>query len=113
MHSTLGELTDATNQALAFPIYGLAWPLGSVIGCAFSSKGCTRMETYSSHYSPLIGGTFSEPAARFPSIFTSSFWQLHPYFLPSILASCFSIGGVALGYFYLQEVRVIEFCPSG
>jgi hypothetical protein len=32
IHSVLGELTDPTNQALAFPIYGLAWPLGSIIG---------------------------------------------------------------------------------
>ncbi|KZV60938.1 MFS general substrate transporter [Peniophora sp. CONT] len=84
MHSTLGELTDATNQALAFPIYGLAWPLGTVLG-------------------PLIGGTFSNPASQFPSIFTGPFWHAHPYFLPSVLAACFSIGGVTLGYFFLQE----------
>ena len=35
MHSALGELTDHTNQAIAFPIYGLAWPLGSTIGFVF------------------------------------------------------------------------------
>ena len=32
MHSVMGEITDATNQAIALPIYGLAWPMGSVIG---------------------------------------------------------------------------------
>lgn len=32
MHSVLGELTDSTNQAVAFPIYGLCWPLGVIIG---------------------------------------------------------------------------------
>ncbi|KZV75763.1 MFS general substrate transporter [Peniophora sp. CONT] len=84
MHSTLGELTDATNQAIAFPIYGLAWPLGSIIG-------------------PLIGGTFSDPAARFPTIFTGSFWQTYPYFLPGMLSACFSFMGITLGYFFLQE----------
>ncbi|VDC05990.1 unnamed protein product [Peniophora sp. CBMAI 1063] len=84
MHSTLGELTDATNQAIAFPIYGLAWPLGSIIG-------------------PLIGGTFSNPAIHFPAVFANSFWQTYPYFLPSVLSACFSFGGIALGYFFLQE----------
>lgn len=34
IHSVLGEITDSTNQMVAFPIYGLTWPLGSIIGCA-------------------------------------------------------------------------------
>jgi len=29
----LGEITDASNQAIAFPAYGLCWPVGSIIGC--------------------------------------------------------------------------------
>ncbi len=32
LHSVLGELTDQSNQALAFPIYGLFWPLGNIVG---------------------------------------------------------------------------------
>lgn len=32
MHAVLGEMTDASNQALAYPMYGLCWPLGVVIG---------------------------------------------------------------------------------
>ena len=32
IHSVLGEITDATNQAIAFPIYGLCWPLGAIVG---------------------------------------------------------------------------------
>ena len=34
MHSVLGEITDASNQAIAYPIYGLCWPLGVIIGYA-------------------------------------------------------------------------------
>lgn len=34
IHSVLGEITDSTNQMVAFPIYGLAWPIGSIIGYA-------------------------------------------------------------------------------
>lgn len=32
MHSVMGELTDATNQAVALPLYGLVWPIGCIIG---------------------------------------------------------------------------------
>jgi MFS family permease len=32
IYSVLGEMTDSTNQAIAFPIFGLAWPVGSIIG---------------------------------------------------------------------------------
>ena len=32
MHAVVGELTDASNQAVAIPLYGLVWPLGSIIG---------------------------------------------------------------------------------
>lgn len=37
MHSVVGELTDASNQAIALPFYGISWPLGSVIGQAIRS----------------------------------------------------------------------------
>ena len=32
MHSALGELTNPSNQALAYPIYGLCCPLGVILG---------------------------------------------------------------------------------
>lgn len=32
MHSVIGELSDPTNQAIVLPIYGLTWPIGSIIG---------------------------------------------------------------------------------
>jgi hypothetical protein len=32
--SAIGEVTDSTNQTVAFPIFGLCWPLGSIIGYA-------------------------------------------------------------------------------
>ena len=37
IHSVLGEITDSTNQATAFPLYGLCWPLGAIIGYAVLS----------------------------------------------------------------------------
>ena len=32
IHAVVGELTDASNQAVALPLFGLVWPLGSIIG---------------------------------------------------------------------------------
>ncbi|PCH38263.1 MFS general substrate transporter [Wolfiporia cocos MD-104 SS10] len=84
IHSVLGELTDSTNQAVAFPIYGLFWPLGAIIG-------------------PLLGGTFSNPAERFPNVFDYAFLKAYPYFLPCFVAGCVSLCGAALVYFCLEE----------
>lgn len=32
IHSVLGEITDASNQAAVVPIYGIIWPLGGIVG---------------------------------------------------------------------------------
>ncbi|KAH7909720.1 major facilitator superfamily domain-containing protein [Hygrophoropsis aurantiaca] len=84
IHSVLGEITDATNQAVAFPIYGLIWPLGSIIG-------------------PLIGGSFSHPASKYPKLFGYEFLRNYPYFLPCFIAAAIAIVGVLLGYIFLEE----------
>lgn len=84
IHSVLGELTDSTNQAIAFPIYGLTWPLGAIAG-------------------PLIGGAFSHPAVRFPNLFDYPFLREYPYFLPGFIAAVISFTGVLFGYFFLEE----------
>lgn len=84
IHSVLGEITDSTNQAIAFPIYGLCWPLGAIIG-------------------PLLGGTFSDPATKFPQWFDYDFLRAYPYFLPCFAAGMIAIAGVIGGYFCLEE----------
>jgi len=84
IHSVLGEITDSTNQATAFPIYGLFWPLGAIIG-------------------PLLGGTFSNPAERFPDYFNYDFLRAYPYFLPCFVAGCLSCACATLIYFFLEE----------
>ncbi|KAF9239644.1 major facilitator superfamily domain-containing protein [Melanogaster broomeanus] len=84
IHSVLGDITDSTNQATAFPIYGITWPLGSIIG-------------------PLIGGSFSHPASKYPQVFDYEFWRDYPYFLPCLISATISIIGVLLGYAFLEE----------
>ncbi|KAJ4488465.1 major facilitator superfamily domain-containing protein [Lentinula aciculospora] len=83
VHTVLGEITDSTNQAAAFPLYGLVWPIGSIIG-------------------PLIGGSFSNPASQF-SIFEQTIFDQHPYFLPCFVAGLLSIAGFIMAYFCLEE----------
>ncbi|KAI0736958.1 MFS general substrate transporter [Fomitopsis betulina] len=93
IHSVLGELTDETNQAVAFPIYGLFWPLGAIIG-------------------PLLGGTFSNPAERFPNMFNYQFLEEYPYFLPCFVAGFLSILAALLVYLFLDETLPAK-CKRG
>ncbi|KAJ3731622.1 major facilitator superfamily domain-containing protein [Lentinula guzmanii] len=84
VQSVVGEITDASNQAAAFPIYGLVWPIGGITG-------------------PFIGGVLSNPADKYGSIFQNSVFSRHPYFLPCLVAGIIALLGVLLGYFCLQE----------
>ncbi|KAI0831192.1 MFS general substrate transporter [Trametes gibbosa] len=86
IHSVLGEITDASNQAVAFSLYGLCWPLGSIIG-------------------PLMGGLLSNPATKFPQWFDTPFLHKYPYFLPCFAAAVIAFAGCIYGYFYLGETH--------
>ncbi|THV07908.1 MFS general substrate transporter [Dendrothele bispora CBS 962.96] len=82
-HAILGEITDHTNQAAAFPIYGLVWPFGGIIG-------------------PLIGGSLSEPAKKY-EFFKDTIFDTYPYFLPCLIAGFVSLLGFFLAYICLEE----------
>ncbi|KAI0341863.1 MFS general substrate transporter [Trametopsis cervina] len=84
VHSVIAEITDHTNQAVAFPIYGLCWPLGAIIG-------------------PLLGGAFSNPAEKYPSLFDNHLFRTYPYLLPSLVAATIALAGVVFGIFCLEE----------
>ncbi|RHZ81069.1 hypothetical protein Glove_124g17 [Diversispora epigaea] len=85
--SMLGEITDKTNQAKAFSIFGFCWGFGTIIG-------------------PMIGGFLSNPAEQFPSIFGDwTFFKIYPYFLPCAFAGLFSLTGFTVGYFNLIETH--------
>lgn len=35
VHTVLADITDSSNQAVLFPLYGLIWPLGATIGFVY------------------------------------------------------------------------------
>ncbi|KAL7411367.1 major facilitator superfamily domain-containing protein [Mrakia frigida] len=83
--ASLGEITDETNQGVAFPVYGLTWVIGTVIGST-------------------IGGYLSHPAERIPSLFGESiFLKEYPFFLPCGLSGCISICGWIFAFVFLEE----------
>ncbi|KAH9901278.1 MFS general substrate transporter [Cubamyces lactineus] len=86
IHSVLGEITDSTNQSIAFPLYGLCWPLGAIIG-------------------PLMGGLLSNPATKFPQWFDTELFRRYPYLLPCLAAAAIAFAGCTYGYFYLGETH--------
>ncbi|KAI6126249.1 major facilitator superfamily domain-containing protein [Pisolithus croceorrhizus] len=84
IHSMLGEITDSSNQAKAIPFYTLMWPIGSVVG-------------------PLIGGTFSHAASKYPYLLGYAIFKKYPYFFPCLVSAIIAFFGVLLGFVFLKE----------
>ncbi|KAI0711906.1 MFS general substrate transporter [Cerioporus squamosus] len=63
MKSMLAEITDPSNIAQAYAYLPIAWSTGATLG-------------------PIIGGSLSRPADRYPSVFGGiEFLKQYPYFL--------------------------------
>jgi MFS family permease len=79
------DITDITNMPKAYGYIPIPWMIGAIVG-------------------PLIGGSLSRPAERFPDIFGR--WELlktYPYLLPCSISTIFaSIAGLVT-YFWLKE----------
>lgn len=57
------------------------------------------------HCSPLIGGSLSKPAERFPGLFGGSdFLKKYPYFLPCAVPATFTLVAWLVTFFFLKEV---------
>ncbi|KAJ1299323.1 hypothetical protein OPQ81_011041 [Rhizoctonia solani] len=82
--SVLGEITDQTNQGIAFSYLPLCWSLGSLLA-------------------PALGGFLSHPAERYPSIFGFALFRQYPYLLPCLAGSMFSTIGLVAGVLLLEE----------
>ncbi|KAJ3048244.1 hypothetical protein HK097_010741 [Rhizophlyctis rosea] len=83
--SITGEITDGTNRAKAFSLFGFCMALGGIAG-------------------PIIGGFLANPAEQYPGVFgKSAFWKMYPYFLPCAVSALVSLAGFIFGYIYLEE----------
>ncbi|KAJ7434859.1 major facilitator superfamily domain-containing protein [Mycena latifolia] len=68
--SAVGDLTDPSNRADAFPYINVLWDVGAAFG-------------------PLVGGLLARPQDHFPRLFSGIFWSRFPYFLP-----CLAVAGI-------------------
>ncbi|KAI9319787.1 major facilitator superfamily domain-containing protein [Dichotomocladium elegans] len=86
--SMTAEITDETNRAKAFSLFGFCWGLGMI----------------GRQLRPGIGGYLCKPAEHFPSLFGSNeFLIAYPYFLPCFVSSIGSFIGFILGFIFLEE----------
>ncbi|CAE6427595.1 unnamed protein product [Rhizoctonia solani] len=82
--SVLGEITDETNQGVAFSYLPLCWSLGALLA-------------------PALGGFLSHPAERYPSVLDFEIFRQYPYLLPCLAGSAFSTVGLVAGTLFLEE----------
>jgi len=85
MKSMIAEITDSTNIAQAYAYMPIAWSSGSTLG-------------------PIIGGSLSRPAERFPHLFgTSEFLKKYPYFLPCAIPATFTAIAWVVTLLFMKE----------
>ncbi|CAE6439665.1 unnamed protein product [Rhizoctonia solani] len=82
--SVLGEITDETNQGIAFAYLPLCWSIGSFVA-------------------PALGGFLSHPAERYPSVFGYEIFRQYPYLLSCLAGSAFSTISLIAGVLFLEE----------
>ncbi|KAF9468194.1 member of major facilitator superfamily multidrug-resistance, DHA1 sub-family [Collybia nuda] len=83
--SMMAEMTDTTNIAQAYAYFPIAWCTGGTLG-------------------PIIGGSLSRPAERFPNVFgNNEFLKKYPYILPCAVPATFTAVAWLVTYFFLKE----------
>ncbi|OAD78155.1 hypothetical protein PHYBLDRAFT_140257 [Phycomyces blakesleeanus NRRL 1555(-)] len=91
--SMVSEITDSTNRAKAFSIFGFCWGIGMI--------------------GPALGGYLSRPVEGFPEYFgDNEFLKEYPYFLPCFVSSIGSFIGFLIGYFYLNETNPLTIAKN-
>lgn len=85
--SIIAEITDHTNLSLAYSYTPLAWSTGITLG-------------------PIVGGSLSRPAERFPSLFGDNrFLKEYPYFLPCSVPATFTLLAWLGTFLFLKETH--------
>ncbi|KAJ7434864.1 major facilitator superfamily domain-containing protein [Mycena latifolia] len=84
--SAVGDLTDPSNRAEAFPYITIVWDVGAAFG-------------------PLVGGLLARPQDHFPRVFSGIFWSRFPYFLPCLVVAGFLFLACFVVLAFFEEVR--------
>ncbi|KAH6909200.1 major facilitator superfamily domain-containing protein, partial [Coprinopsis sp. MPI-PUGE-AT-0042] len=83
--SMMAEMTDETNISTAYAWFPLAWSTGSSLG-------------------PIVGGSLSKPAERFPERFgNNAFLKEYPYFLACAVPATFTLFALLTTAAFLKE----------
>ena len=56
-------------------------------------------------FRPLYGGVLAKPHDRWPELFSGTFWQDYPYFLPCLVSVSFTAIAFLAAALFLKEVR--------
>jgi len=81
------EITDASNQAMAFSLITIGWGLGAIAG-------------------PAIGGFLSSPATKYPSVFGHiTLFKTFPYLLPCLIAAVVMIIDFVIVLVFMKDVK--------
>ncbi|KAG8742991.1 hypothetical protein FRC10_000561 [Ceratobasidium sp. 414] len=78
-----GEMTDRSNQDLAFSSLQMTFRIGQIIGLP-------------------LGGLLAHPEQRF-KIFHTPFWAAYPYLLPCLVGAAFALFSVIPGIIFIEE----------
>ena len=105
--STMIDITDTTNLPQAFGLVPLPWMTGNTLGYVRYFNLFILVLIFSEWLArPLIGGSLSHPADRFPRLFgQSTFLKAHPYFLACASPALFTALAWLVTYMLLQEVK--------
>ncbi len=82
----LSEITNESNQARGFAVFGVARGLGMVVG-------------------PIVGGFLCLPAEKYPFLFQGTIFEEFPYALPCVIGWLIAMAGCIVGYFVLEETN--------
>lgn len=87
LKSFLAETTDDTNRGIGFSYMMLGWSIGSI-------------------FAPLAGGLLSNPAVKYPGVFSSSsIFAEYSYLLPCLLCACWNVFSSLYAFCIMTETN--------
>ncbi|WWC57679.1 uncharacterized protein I303_100213 [Kwoniella dejecticola CBS 10117] len=94
LKSVISELSDETNQSVAFSFFPLSMAIGTILASS-------------------IGGYFPHFATRFPAVGDAiPFIKKYPYCMPSLVAAAFPLISGIVAFFFMKETLPPKKAPK-